>query len=419
MTSGNRNDNGAVSLFLVIFSALFITTVAVSFVRIMISNQLQATTADLSQSALDSANAGVEDAKRAIVIYRNHCMNGGAGDGLSLCNSLLKALNDGKCNTIQESGILDFQEGDNEVMLKQSEGSNALNQAYTCVKVQLNTEDFVGKLPQGASHVIPLKSTAAFDTVVLEWFSQSDFQEDPSKPKSDDGIKVDLPGANSEVLPKLADWPLNRPTLMKVQLIQYGKSFMLGDFDKSPQDGQDSNNSNNSSVFLYPFGISQGADPLVSGMSVSRRVGNNLLQPAGCVKTFNSIDAEGQYACKAILKIPKPIGVTNIEDRHAYLKVTQMYNQNTSFRVTINNEEAQQSVKFSAVQPSIDSTGRANDLFRRVKSRVELDGSSVASADMAVDIAGSLCKNFSVTAEEGGANASSSGDPCKYSQVGW
>ncbi|MNT89909.1 hypothetical protein D3C72_2307220 [compost metagenome] len=54
-------------------------------------------------------------------------------------------------------------------------------------------------------------------------------------------------------------------------------------------------------------------------------------------------------------------------------------------------------VPFDGVIAKIDATGRANDLFRRVESTVELEPINFPYPEAAVDISGNLCKNFVVT----------------------
>ena len=56
-----------------------------------------------------------------------------------------------------------------------------------------------------------------------------------------------------------------------------------------------------------------------------------------------------------------------------------------------------QEVRFADVQPAVDVTGRASDLFRRIRSRIDLGTSSIPNLEAAVDVTRSLCKEFLVT----------------------
>jgi hypothetical protein len=80
--------------------------------------------------------------------------------------------------------------------------------------------------------------------------------------------------------------------------------------------------------------------------------------------------------------------------RTAFLHLSALYNQ-AHYKIQLEDSTGAV-VQFANVQPEVDSTGRANDLFRRTVSRVELSGDfSYPNAE--IDITGNLCKNFSVT----------------------
>lgn len=385
MSHQHSNQRGAVSLFVVILSALLITAITVAFVRIMIQNQQQATANDLSKSALDSAYAGVEDAKRAIVTYRAHCIGSGDGVGSTECLTLESALRDmTHCDTLQKSGIVGSP-SDKEVLIKQNEGDALLQQAYTCVKVQLDTDDYIGQITPNTSRLIPLRTTGPIDQIVIDWYSQSDLQNvQDNNPGNTGPATVNL-GLDTK-LPKLTEWPKNRPPLVRLQLLQFGDTFNLGDFDNN-----DSSSSNNSTLFLYPSTV--GLDRVNFTDDVRRSPTSGALEQIRCDKNF-SATSNAQYACSATITLPNPIGGDS-NNRRAYLRVNEIYNPNTSFRVRL--FQGANKVQFSSVQPIVDSTGRANDLFRRISSRIEVDGSSIPSIEAAVDITGSLCKTFLVT----------------------
>ena len=78
----------------------------------------------------------------------------------------------------------------------------------------------------------------------------------------------------------------------------------------------------------------------------------------------------------------------------AFLRITSIYND-TDIRLSFDNI-GDGTIKFDGVQPKVDSTGRAGDVYRRVSSRIS-SSSNINYPEYAVDITGSLCKDFSVT----------------------
>lgn len=87
----NQFKKGAASFYIVAFSTLILLIVATSFATIIISELNRTLNEDLSQSAYDSAMAGVEDAKLAYYSYQNCVANEG---GSSDCNTIKSIIDD-------------------------------------------------------------------------------------------------------------------------------------------------------------------------------------------------------------------------------------------------------------------------------------------------------------------------------------
>jgi len=381
----HNNQTGAVSLFVVIFAMLLISIITIGFVRLMVQDQEQAINRDLSQSAYDSAVAGTEDAKRALLTYRTTCEDTTVA-GRAKCAQLATALNSTECNR----GIQYVNQGGTyapgEVIIQKSATSEQLDQAYTCVKVALQTDSYDGMLEENTSKLVPLKVSGSFNTIVMKWFVRDNLAgTNPNVTLSELG-----PGDTSPPLLSDTTWGNRRPPLLRTQLMQVGNNFTLTGFDTSSGD-----QSNANTMFLYPIGTtgtkSTAQDAFTIVTQDTRRSGGIVPLGTRCSGTL----ADGGYACTARLRVPQPIGNTGSDlTRTAYLRLTALYNS-TDFRVELYNDATL--VKFDSVQPTIDSTGRANDVFRRLESRVDLVNTTFPYPEATVDITGNLCKNMVVT----------------------
>lgn len=387
--TSNRKQSGAVSLFVVIFAALLLTIVTVGFVQIMVKDQQQASNQDLSQSANDAALAGIEDAKRLLLLDQS-CRDGTAAPTIN-CAAINAALiptpgqNETDCDALSSAGIVG--ETNNETLIRQSAGDNAekLDEAYTCVKIGVNTVNYEGRMEANKTTLVSISGVSIFDSVEISWFSSQDVSSTDTNPA------IGFPSAGGSVsLPRVGtEWPLNNPPLLRTQLIQLGGNFKLTDFDDS-QAGR----GNTHTLFLYPGAAgSSNFEFAVDG----RRSGTSTPRLTECKSNF----INDQYLCKATIALPAPID-GNSANRNAYLRLTALYN---GARFSLKLKNGASDVLFNRVQPEVDSTGRANDVFRRVKARVELKG-DFAYPEAAIDMVGDLCKNFTITDTEGGYSPS-------------
>lgn len=371
----NKYYKGAVSLFIVVFFSLLATVIIVSFVRLTTKGLGQSTANDLSANAYDSAQAGVEDAKRALLLLCGSNPNSANCTDPSYSTDCNKAL--------KNAGMV--SDATQEVNIQISEGNTKLDQAYTCVTVSWKTPDYLGSLDADESKVIPLIGDEAFNYVKLEWFTSKD-----STSKTLDLITPSVP------IPLLNDvnYPSNRPSVMKTHFIKIASTF---NYSTASID----NTAQVATQYLYPSTLTTATDSVRAyenpfSYNYSARslpfTNDKRPLPIKCYDTFNS----AIYACTTIISLGAGAVNPSAGDV-ALLQVTPLYNS-SSYRVTLCNNPtcANNTVKFNGVQPLIDSNGRANDIFRRVQVRLETNDTSIAPT-AAVETSGEFCKDFLIT----------------------
>lgn len=387
------SQKGAVSLFIVIFAMLIITVVTVSFLRLMMSDQNQATNANLAEGARNSALAGTEDVKRALLRYTEYCQSSSEAD----CAALAAQLTTDTCNAaVAIGGVANSaafsggtEEAPSEVRVQQvqsSAGDALLDQAYTCTTLQLNTDDYIGSLTAQQTQLVPLIGTAQFNRVTVEWFSRDDV--------SLASPELDLQSATSTDRTLTQSWPVNRPPVLRVQMMQVGDNFTLSSFDATSA-GQ----SNVNTLFLHPTRNGLSLEQSFTARDIRKSnpadespadSATDTTLPVRCEASL----AAGGYACTMTLVLPEPIG--GGQAASSFLRLTPYYN-GTSYRVTLANDAIMTPVQFKGVQPEIDSTGRANNVFKRVVSRVDMFSIGSAVPGAAVEVTNNFCKDFGVT----------------------
>lgn len=390
-----QRQQGAVSLFVVIFTALLFVAITVGFTVLMLSDQQQSTDNDLAQSALDSANAGTEDAKRVLAQYSD-CVERNLNTGA--CASIRSALASSRCNTI--NAALGQSSDVSERKVQQTESNDkasALQQAYTCVKITPNTDTYVGKTrSEGDMRLIPLKTDGApFDTVQISWLKREDMDLGSNNPQFQplaDYSDVPLAQKADHLrLPTKAEWRNDhRGSVLRVGMMQYKP----GAVDLNQIDDQAR------AIFLYS-GQTSLSNTLAGAINLDDADMHRPLSSANQAGLDSKIYNYPQqakcenvtqgYMCTTYIRVPSGMDASSLH----YLTLASVY-RDTSFEIRLINGTS--TVQFKNVQPEIDATGRANDVFRRVVSRVEsADASEAPYPRAALGVGSDICKNFVVT----------------------
>ena len=383
---------GGVSLFVVIITCVLVAILTASFIRLMIRDQQQASKQDLSQSAYDSAQAGVEDAKRFLSIYKKSCAGGNdlskkVVDGKTIdCQAMSDAIKSQSCYTLAAAAI-GSANGETKIQTSTSGNDEDLDQAYTCVKIAMQIADFLGQSSFGESSIIPLKGVSEFNQVKISWHSKEDMSNSSSKISLDD---LSNPSSKPNLI---SDWQnKNRPAIMKAQFYGFVANIpnVLAQMDTPyADDGTGSNE-----MLFYPATGSVSKN--IFDIPKDRRTDQSTAKTTNYSFTTckDELAAGGSvYACEVTVNIGHQVSPSDI----LYMQLAPLYNS-ANFKVEILNNGTP--VNFDGVQPKVDSTGRTNEQYRRVESRVEFADANFPIPNFASqteDDSEPLCKDFWVT----------------------
>ena len=212
----NARQSGAVSLFAVIFGAMLLTIVTIGFIKLMIMDQRQSSNNDLSQSAYDAALAGVEDAKRVVRAAQT--------GNIQAAGVLNGPIN---CNMVAASGVVGGSSSGETIIKTGTDAGKRFDQAYTCVKITMKSQDFIYKSIEEKSQIVPLRATGSFNKISIEWYRR----DDESNLNGANAANTEI--STSGDLPTKNNWNANSPQLMRVQLINPGSAFNLATLDST------------------------------------------------------------------------------------------------------------------------------------------------------------------------------------------
>lgn len=397
-----KMKKGAASFYMVAFSTLILIIIVTSFAAVIISEVTRTANDDLSQSAYDSALAGVEDAKLVIYQYQK-CKK--MNDLSPLCTEIIDKIENSSSGSDESARCdavgkilqrIDKEEG-GEVVVQESNVSNNMSQAYTCVNISLpgdyrastsSTKVIKTRFEDGVANNVT--------KVKVSWYTA---------PEDDLGYNYSNYSKSSGVA---FPTDIATPPTIFVSMVQTAKMFDLESFKSTDSETTNRGTTNRGTVFLVPAKekpekpVNDDANYLVAEndekggnyidkngfLNSNRQQATNKPYVVYCPDNNNG----NEFACSATIEIPRPIGGGERNSETFDFVVSVPYgsrdSRETDFKLDFfcdENEEGcgskkinpdaspeEKSVaKLDGVQIKIDSTGRANDMFRRVEVRLE------------------------------------------------
>lgn len=400
MSKNSKTKQGMASIYIVVFTTLLISIITLSFLRIMLSESGRTSRDTLSDSAYNSALAGVEDAKTAYSLYQKAL----AGDNSEMPKKAKEAL-EGK----NESASYD-PSNDCDLVRKALGGAssneytidkNITDQAYTCVTMSLEG-NFAGYITKDdPTLVVPLRSKKSMKAdgdandikaVKIIWRNlgtSASTNEIPNKYgyMTSGNLTEETEGIFGKKGMKDDDSAVNLNAL-NVMLVQKSKNSDAYYY------ASDGTNTDRGYLTLVPY--EDGTTDYDNGIAASDVVASadkTMNQPIP-VHCYTGQDSH----CEVKIEMPTPTGGLPRDPQNFFLVLSKIYSD-PDLDVTVEMHGDDGEIKFWNVQPIVDATGRAGDLMRRVEARLGTKNGAdlLPTAELIVGGSGGIEKDFYVT----------------------
>lgn len=421
---------GAASFYIVAISTLLLVIIATSFIAIIISEITRTSNNDLAQSAYDSALAGVEDAKLAYYNYQN-CLKSNAGmatslngDGAIKCDEvryLVESSDD--CSMTAKIVGRNGEFDESEVVVEEGDsGANNMQQAYTCVVFKTKVSDYIVTL-NSANPTRVVRPGDSFNVNDVKSVKISWQIAGKGTGEIEDGGTTG-PYANLSGNGIFGDANL-MPPVLSVGLIQTSESFDMASFDMTRGD-----RTNRGTLYLVP--AEPGEEVAASeNYEIAGGASGNYIASSGFLKSNDKtarnlpyvIKCSGDdsgYVCSAVIDLPGAIGGNKINDTFGIVLSLPYSDVGTDVRVEYFKESGTnviagvddsgntiKPITQEGAQVEVDSTGRANELYRRVVTRLNVSDDAGQYPIYAIQLLGNnasegdslIEKNFWTTCE--------------------
>ncbi len=372
----NSKRRGGASIFIVAFTIIILSIIVLGFTRLIISEATKTSNTDLSQSAYDSALAGIEDAKIALLRYHECLDQGHKGieNGGHECNRIIyymeKGIKEQDCSTVRNV-LGRSQEDDNHaVVVQETQTSNEAGnnsdmlQAYTCATIQEDLKDYRTTLNSlNRLRIIPIRSSDKVNRIKLSWFSSvnlANVGKNGGKRRSCPSFLYALNKCND------GGEGLQAPTTLSLKLIQTDTKFDLSELSAATTLAGGGQGTDIGVLHFVPD-VNNGNDTKITAdkwYDAGNKGENNP-------ERVNCKSGGADWLCTVDIDLPKTFKGNDGNSATTFLIVSIPYGMPET-DISLSSFDGATQYTFTGVQARIDSTGRANDLYRRVETRIEL-----------------------------------------------